>query len=888
MSVKCREEINTNLKGNVEQKETCHSKNLEHTLTSYISTQKIKADSHQPISPRQHFTGTDMQPILSTSILPNQNALVKSKKEATSIELSTSDFSNSSGDCIASEDEPSSSSCMKSPKQSSNNNNNNKNSDSSVTITRNDVVIFSQDEGISDDQNNSFSSDDSTTYENEESSPEDSARTPKCFTFSSITPPSVEDISANCCNLDWDKWVAEHTMEEETASVDTSKPPNLITPHQPSSQSRANVACHNKASSTGNSNKSKVILKSMRNSSLPAVVVHSSDCDSSPTLIIREKKPSSKKKKQDQKKNKKKSDSLNFTNSCPSAQTSNINDNATVNLELNHSTSTISSKGKIIPVLNLPSEEESSENEKQKENHESTDHQNKQETCTSKAHTKSPCPIKIQNLKDTTGESLDSPKVKKRRKSIVDLFFSKQQQSSLSSNTPPDTPPCTGSKNSEQDNTKPDLSVELSEENRLAPSPASSRLTLRRLSDIVIGKKKDKDSNVEKSSKDDIGIYQDESGHLLSAIKDHEVRRSSIANFNVPGQSKATNEIDFKDERRRMSSFPPSDSNEASVMLQKIHAISQLESEKLDLSNERNESSSSNTKPVESKQGPFKFLSLLSVGKKSTKLSRSSADIPNQIKTVNMQADSDNNHSYESSILRKNKSNRSKLMHLPISSPQNPNQLVPNVLPQRRCSSPLIAELEAMRKEEAFSFPQDTTPMSKPFASTASDKTGSITSLPQVSNSAQDTKKSGVDRSGVVVFPKRKIEDVPGIFIPNQKSKPTMSFFSSVPVSSSVGATSTSSRILPPPSQHSVTGAEESIVCKNHLGVSREGSERRRHSISMSDPALVEKHFSAVKSSFPPLLPRSPYADTTNITIPFIDGRYEHRNNLIKTFFKQK
>ena len=85
-----------------------------------------------------------------------------------------------------------------------------------------------------------------------------------------------------------------------------------------------------------------------------------------------------------------------------------------------------------------------------------------------------------------------------------------------------------------------------------------------------------------------------------------------------------------------------------------------------------------------------------------------------------------------------------------------------------------------------------------------------------------------------------------------------------------------------------MTGAEENIVCKNLLGVTREGSERRRHSISMSDPALVEKQFSAVKSSFPPLLPRSPYADTTNITIPFIDGRYEHRNNLIKTFFKQK
>ena len=887
MSVKCREELNTNEKARVEEKEFCRSKNQRPSSTIYIPTQKTRIDEALPGNPQQTLTSTDMQPIHSKVILPNQDDLIKTNKEATRVELSTSDFSNSSGDFMASEDEPSSSSCMISPKQNRNNGYNNKSSDGGVTRTRNNDVNFSQDEGISDGQNNSFSSDESTTYENEECSPENSAKTPKCFTFSSITPPSVEDISANCCNLDWDKWVAEHSMDEESASADRSKPPNLITPQQSSSQSRVNVPYQNKESTKGNSNKSKVILKSIRNPSLPAVVVHSSDCDSSPTLIIREKKPSSKKKKQDQKKNKKKPEPLNSSYSCHLAQNCNVNINANVDHDATPSSSIISSEQKMIPVLDLPSEEEPCEEKKQKEDHETRDCQSNQEMCSTRAQTKAPKPIKIHNLKETSGESLDSPKVKKRRKSIVDIFFSKQQ-SSLSSNTPPDTPPSAISKNSEgtQDNAKTELSVELSEENRLAPSPASSRLTLRRLSDIVIGKKKDKDFNVEKScSKDDIGIH-DESGHLLSARREQDVRRSSIANINSPGQSNPNNELFFQEERRRMSSFPPSDSNEASVMLQKIHAISQLESDRQDQANERNETS--NVKPVESKQGPFKFLSLLSVGKKSTKLSRSSADIPFQMQNLNMQAESDSNQAEDAAILRRNKNNRSKLMHLPISSPQNQNHLVPNVLPQRRCSSPLIAELEAMRKEEDFSLPQDSTPLSKPLASTTSDKTGSITSLPQFSHSFMDTKKAGIDRSGVVVFPKRKIEDVPGIFIPSQKSKPTMSFFSSVPVSSSVGASSSSSRNIPPPTQHSVTGAEENIVCKNLLGVTREGSERRRHSISMSDPALVEKQFSAVKSSFPPLLPRSPYADTTNITIPFIDGRYEHRNNLIKTFFKQK
>ena len=58
---------------------------------------------------------------------------------------------------------------------------------------------------------------------------------------------------------------------------------------------------------------------------------------------------------------------------------------------------------------------------------------------------KVPKPIQIPHIKETHGDSLDSPKVKKRRKSIVDILFPKQH-SSLSS-TPPETPPVIACKN---------------------------------------------------------------------------------------------------------------------------------------------------------------------------------------------------------------------------------------------------------------------------------------------------------------------------------------------------------------------------------------------------------------------------------------------------------
>ena len=159
MSGKCSEEINTKEK----DVETRRIGNLTPSFSR--RTQKFKGQ--QKIE-----TSSGMQPHHRIEIVPQENISVKTK--ATS-ELSTSDFSNSSGDLLPSEDEPSSSYIKVK-----------KHSNPSVDKKYGGTVL-SNDEGISDGPNNDLSSDESTTYENEGSSTEDSAKTAKCFTFSSIT-----------------------------------------------------------------------------------------------------------------------------------------------------------------------------------------------------------------------------------------------------------------------------------------------------------------------------------------------------------------------------------------------------------------------------------------------------------------------------------------------------------------------------------------------------------------------------------------------------------------------------------------------------------------------------------------------------------------------------
>ena len=122
---------------------------------------------------------------------------------------------------------------------------------------------------------------------------------------------------------------------------------------------------------------------------------------------------------------------------------------------------------------------------------------------------------------------------------------------------------------------------------------------------------------------------------------------------------------------------------------------------------------------------------------------------------------------------------------------------------------------------------------------------------------------------GCHVFPKRKIEDVPGIFIPQQSKKSQQQ--SKENISETPDDSKGGGRI------------------SHFLGVKEEHGQRRRH--SLSDPALLLKFNSPSKQTTTPsmmptattmavpppprpswlanLTPRSPYAKSTGAVLPF-------------------
>jgi hypothetical protein len=252
-------------------------------------------------------------------------------------------------------------------------------------------------------------------------------------------------------------------------------------------------------------------------------------------------------------------------------------------------------------------------------------------------------------------------------------------------------------------------------------------------------------------------------------------------------------EEQWETNRRRMSSFPPSDGDESMMILERIHYLSTLEMD---------EQSRAAT-PVSETIGPLKLL------KKSLCLpsSASSPSPPHSIKwksATNIHRDS----SIDSIIAKSPKSPQKSL-------------LAPSVpLNTRRRSSPCVPDLNELRRQEA-----------------AKSK-----------------------KNNVVVFPKRKIEDVPGIFIPSSAGKKDMGG------SGSGGG-----------------GDDLGRRISQFLGVKEaEGRQQRRH--SLSDPALLKQFSSATSGGsasivsspkqpsrpnwLPNLTPRSPYASNKAV-LPF-------------------
>ena len=326
---------------------------------------------------------------------------------------------------------------------------------------------------------------------------------------------------------------------------------------------------------------------------------------------------------------------------------------------------------------------------------------------------------------------------------------------------------------------------------------------------------------------------------FLGQLFPHRRRRSSVAHLDHTEQFHETKQIALEATRRRMSSFPPSDGDESAVILERIHFLSTLEGD---------ETSRAAT-PVSESKSPLKLLQkhLGLPGSTSFNCSRwkSNVDV-----TRGDQSDDD--------VLEKPREKTSKSKPSKSKKDKNKedfessNSLMPPKVRLRRNSAPLIVP-------------------------------------PKELNALREAAERNELRDGVHVFPKRKVEDVPGIFIPQKPKK-----------GQSKAAVSDSPSLRYDLIGHGCGAAHAAAAAataddskgerrnSHFLGVSHD--RRRRHSIS--DPALFLKFNSpseqtpsemptsgaasaaAAQPSRPSwlanLTPRSPYAKSSQAVLPYL------------------
>ena len=323
---------------------------------------------------------------------------------------------------------------------------------------------------------------------------------------------------------------------------------------------------------------------------------------------------------------------------------------------------------------------------------------------------------------------------------------------------------------------------------------------------------------------------------FLGQLFPHRRRRSSVAHLDHTEQFHETKQIALEATRRRMSSFPPSDGDESAVILERIHFLSTLEGD---------ESSRAAT-PVSESKSPLKLLQkhLGLPGSTSFNCSRWKSNVD----VTRDQSDDD--------VLEKPREKPSKSKPSKSKKDKNKedfessNSLMPPKVRLRRNSAPLIVP-------------------------------------PKELNALREAAERNELRDGVHVFPKRKVEDVPGIFIPQKpkkgQSKAAVSDSPSLRydlIGHGCGAAA-----------HAAAAADDSKGGRRNsqfLGVSHD--RRRRHSIS--DPALFLKFNSpseqtpsemptsgaasaaAAQPSRPSwlanLTPRSPYAKSSQAVLPYL------------------
>ena len=323
---------------------------------------------------------------------------------------------------------------------------------------------------------------------------------------------------------------------------------------------------------------------------------------------------------------------------------------------------------------------------------------------------------------------------------------------------------------------------------------------------------------------------------FLGQLFPHRRRRSSVAHLDHTEQFHETKQIALEATRRRMSSFPPSDGDESAVILERIHFLSTLEGD---------ETSRAAT-PVSESKSPLKLLQkhLGLPGSTSFNCSRWKSNVD----VTRDQSDDD--------ILEKPREKTSKSKPSKSKKDKNKedfessNSLMPPKVRLRRNSAPLIVP-------------------------------------PKELNALREAAERNELRDGVHVFPKRKVEDVPGIFIPQKPKK-----------GQSKAAVSDSPSLRYDLIGHGCGAAHAAAATaddskgerrnSHFLGVSHD--RRRRHSIS--DPALFLKFNSpseqtpsemptsgaasaaAAQPSRPSwlanLTPRSPYAKSSQAVLPYL------------------
>ena len=344
------------------------------------------------------------------------------------------------------------------------------------------------------------------------------------------------------------------------------------------------------------------------------------------------------------------------------------------------------------------------------------------------------------------------------------------------------------------------------------------------------------------------GTTSSPSSQFLSQLFPYRRRRSSVNHMDNTKEFREIKKESIEATRRRMSSFPPSDGDESAIILEKIHYISSIQAAAASEAKTPTVSESTNISPLKLLKKNLKT-STTTIGggadrgcledssattedaaagslflrghvQKESKEWKSAIEIGNQ---------QHGRHHHQPRTPTTEHMIRSEVIAAAASAKYDYLFLAPSLTyTSRRGSSPLVAELNALRVADQR------------------DKKAQQSAAAAASASVDQAKQQNQQplRPGVVVFPKRKIEDVPGIFIP--KNKPATS-----------------------------KGYDEDLGSRitQFLGVKIEDQRnRRRHSVS--DPALIQNRLinpsSAPCASQPRpiwanLQPRSPYASTQDL-----------------------